>query len=61
MEQEVQGKERRLKLLEQDLDAAEDMATESQKKVKDLETENDDLKRENGKLKREIQELEGMS
>ena len=56
----MQAKERKIKLLENDLDAAEDSSAEYQAKWKDVEQRVEDTERENQKLKREINQLEGM-
>ena len=59
-EQEVDALNRKLKLLEADLDTAEDKAADQTDKVKDLETQNEELLRENKQLQRKVDVLEGM-
>ena len=51
---------RKLKLLESDLDTAEDKAADQTEKVKELETQNEELLRENKQLQRKVEVLEGM-
>ena len=48
-----------MKLLEGDLDAAEDKTADLQEKLHTTEQERDDLQRENAKMKRDIDTLEG--
>ncbi len=59
-EAELQAKERKIKLLETDLDAAEDTSADYQAKSKEFEQRAEDAERENQRLKREINQLEGM-
>ncbi len=59
-EAEVQAKERKIKLLETDLDAAEDTAADYQAKSKEYEQLAEDAERENQRLKRDINQLEGI-
>lgn len=60
LEQEVDALNRKLKLLETDLDTAEDKAADQTDKVKELETQNEELLRENKQLQRRVDVLEGM-
>ena len=60
LEQEVESLNRKLKLLEADLDMAEDKAADQGEKVKHLEDENEGLTRENKQLQHKVQTLEGM-
>lgn len=50
---------RKLKLLENDLDTAEDKYADSNAKVKDYETQVEELSRENKQLTHRINTLEG--
>ena len=59
-EQEVQNLMRKLKLLENDLDQAEDKAADSTSKLRELETLHEESERENKQLNRKIELLEGM-
>ena len=59
LEQEVDALNRKLKLLEADLDTAEDKAADSGDRCKDLEDKNEELERENKQLQHRIQRLEG--
>lgn len=59
-EQEVQNLMRKLKLLENDLDQAEDKAAEATSKLKDLETQYEEAEREKKQMQRRIDVLEGM-
>ena len=61
LEQEVDALNRKLKLLEADLDTAEDKAADQTDKVKELETQNEELLRENKQLQRKVELLEGMT
>ena len=61
LEQEVDALNRKLKLLEADLDTAEDKAADQTDKVKELEAQNEELLRENKQLQRRVDVLEGMS
>ena len=58
-EQETQSLSRKLKLLEEDLDAAEDRLQQVQQSLKEHETLNDELTRENKQLHRAVEKLEG--
>lgn len=58
-EQEVQNLMRKLKLLENDLDQAEDQKADSDSKAKDLEVQNEELIRENKQLQNRVNVLEG--
>lgn len=60
-EQEVEALARKLKLLESDLDTAEDKAADQTDKLKELEAQNEELLRENKQLQRRVDVLEGMS
>ncbi|CAI8016467.1 hypothetical protein GBAR_LOCUS10100 [Geodia barretti] len=48
-----------MKLLESDLDLAEERATDSTAKLKDAETRVEELERENKGLRKEIERIEG--
>ncbi len=50
---------RKIKLLEEDLENAEDSATTANEQNKVLENEVEELKRENTKFRKEIETLEG--
>lgn len=60
-EQEVQNLLRKLKMVEGDLDQAEDKQAESDAKVKDLETQVEELTRERQQLQHRVNILEGKS
>ena len=49
----------KLKLLESDLDQAEDRASDSTMKLKEAETKVDELERENRGLRKELERMEG--
>ena len=59
-EQEVENLQRKLKLLESDLDTAEDKAADNSEKLKEFEAQNEELTRENKQLHHKIDVLEGM-
>ncbi len=59
VEQELQVYQRKLKLMEDDLDSAEDRLATSQASLKETENANDELVRENKGLHRKVDELEG--
>lgn len=59
-EQEIQNLNRKMKLLENDLDAAEDKGTDANAKCKDNEVQIEELTRENKQLQHRISVLEGM-
>lgn len=58
-EQEVQNLLRKLKLMENDLDTAEDKFMDTNAKFKDRETQVEELTRENKQLDHRISVLEG--
>ena len=58
-EQEVQSLQRKLKLLENDLEMAEEKAADSTDKLKESETQAEELTRENKQLNHRIDVLEG--
>ena len=57
-EQEVSSLQNKVRLLEEDLDQAEDRASDSSSKLKEAETHVDDLDRSNKQLQRQIDSLE---
>ncbi len=58
LEQEVTSKERKLKMLEADLDKAEDENIDLKEKCKNLESENEDLNRRIKQQEHQIDTLE---
>ncbi len=58
-EEEMMGKDRKIKLLEDDLDRAEERYANSDAQLKSLTTEVEELKRDNQKLQRELESLDG--
>ena len=61
VEQDLASHANKMKLLESDLDLAEERATDSTAKLKDAETRVEELERENKGLRKEIERIEGHS
>lgn len=57
---EIQNLQRKLKLMEGDLDSAEDKCADASTKLKDMEAQVEELTRENKQQTHRIQVLEGM-